>query len=126
MTGCSYQASLLCKLHRFCPQLESLRMGSLAVRQSQQGGAPQQERAASKALLQSLPRLLLGAVQESWEDEQQLQVLWQWRLSRTHCRCCCLNFNGCRLNCLQAVSHLPCPAKALETHMLVKGRLNEG
>ena len=75
MTGCSSQLSLLCKLHEYCPQLESLRMGKLISRHSQQSGSLWQEKAAGKALLQCLPRLSHDAVQESWEDEQQLQVL---------------------------------------------------
>ena len=75
MTGCSSQLSLLCKLHEYCPQLESLRMGKFVSRHSQQSGILWQEKAAGKAVLQRLPRLSHDAVQESWEDEQQLQVL---------------------------------------------------
>ena len=75
LIGCSYQVSLLRMLPQLCPQLESLRMGSTAWKQSQRSGVDRHERAAGKALLQSLPRLSHGAVQECWEDEQQLQVL---------------------------------------------------
>lgn len=73
LTDCTYFPVLLSSLAKLCPQLESLRLGAFRVTLRRRHRL-RTEREAVDALLQSLPCLSHGHVQESWEDEGQAEV----------------------------------------------------
>ena len=73
LTDCFYFPALLGSLAQLCPQLESLRLGaSKGTLWRRRRLRTEQEAVA--ALLQSLPRISHGHVQECWEDEEQPEV----------------------------------------------------
>jgi hypothetical protein len=88
LTWCEYLPSLLGSLGQLCPQLETLRLGDTVWYMH-----PRKEKTAVKALLQSLPRVLHRSVQESWEDEEQTEVLPSDKIRRL---CLCKEHNNKR------------------------------
>ena len=77
LTRCEYLPSLLGSLGQLCPQLETLQLGDTVWYTH-----PKKQRTAVKALLQSLPRVLHRSVQESWEDEEQTEVILSEKIKR--------------------------------------------
>ena len=73
LTDCTYFPVLLSSLAKLCPQLKSLRLGAFKAT-LQRPHRLRTEQEAVDALLQSLPRISHGHVQECWEDEEQAEV----------------------------------------------------